>query len=85
MAAEPKYRVEEWTEEVNEDSKQHHWENCPHGCEDGDCEGHYEDADRLFGVTNIFDRTDGDGAGYFSEGRAKLLAAFLEEENDGQS
>lgn len=74
-----KYMVKEWTDELNEDAEEHYWEDCPHGCVDDECEGHYEDKDRLFSVTNIFDRHDGDGAGYFSEARAILLAAFLED------
>ncbi len=78
----PKYEVEEWTGELNEDAQEHYWENCPHGCEDDDCEGHYEDKDRLFGITNLFDRTDGDGAGYFSERRAKLIATFMEAQDE---
>ena len=70
----PKYTVEEWT---NEGAQEHYWENCP-----DECVGHYEDKDRLFSVTNIFDRHDGDGAGYFSKTRANLLAAFMEVQDD---
>ena len=73
-----KYRVQELTSDINEDAEQHYWENCPHGCEDDMCEGHFEDADRLFMVHNLFDRHDGDGAGYFSEARAQLIAKFME-------
>lgn len=72
------YTVEEWTEKVNEGAQEYYRVSCPHGCEDGDCEGHYEDKDRLFSVTNLFDRHDDDGAGYFSESRARLIASLME-------
>ena len=73
-----KYTVEEFTQEINEDEGKNYWENGPHGCDDDDCEGHFEDEDRLFAITNLFDRHAGDGTGYFSEARAKLLAHFME-------
>ena len=73
----PEYKVEEWTQDINEDAKEHYWEGCPHGCADDECEGHFEDKDRMFSVTNLFDRNDGDGAGYFSEDRARLIAEFM--------
>ncbi len=76
MAAEPKYKVEEWTEEMGAE-KEYYDANCPHGCPEDDCEGHYEDKDRMFSVSNLFDRHDGDGAGYFSEQRARLIAIFM--------
>ena len=71
------YQVEEFTTVVDDDAKQYYWESCPHGCADDECEGHCEDEDRIFMIHDLFDRHDGDGAGYFSKERAELIAAFM--------
>jgi len=77
----PVFTVEEMTLDIDPDAGHLYLEECPHGCADGACEGHLEDRDRLFAVTNLFDRHDGEGAGYFSEARAKLIAEFMEATN----
>ena len=73
----PKYRVEEMTSEINDGAETYYDEQCPHGCEADECEGHFEDEDRLFMIHDLFDRLDGEGAGYFSEKRARLIADFM--------
>ena len=59
----PRFRVEELTDEINQDAAVYYDKNCPHGCEEDGCEGHFADENRLFQITNLFDRDDGDGGG----------------------
>ncbi len=67
------WTTEDLTSEVMEGYRQFYFENCPHGCADDDCGGHYEQ--RAFAVNGIGHIPDGDSEyWYFTEADAEFIA-----------
>ncbi len=72
-----KYIVEELDIECLDPDHVFYDHPCPHGCPQDDCEGHVDDKDRMYFINGLYDRHDGDEAGYFSKERVELIAAFM--------
>ncbi len=73
------WTVDDITTEVLEEYQQHFWENCPYGCADGDCEGHYEERACLVeGIAHVPSAPDAE-YWYFSLPDAEFVAHARED------